>query len=137
MISIFEYIKLKDIKGTKVSKKEIDTVVDIMTAVFIHVLRYKKYKQISASEKRMKSSELDYNDIVNILNFYFNYDFSEKDIKRGGTIRNVVATRQYEINKLLNYYKFEFVYKGESIELNGKDLFQQYKEMIYQSVDLY
>lgn len=122
-------------KNTKVeSYKDIDydnpeDICNIYKAAFISIMKNKSYIEGPTFQKKVL--KIQYNDIIDILNDVFEYkniDYNEGKIKKGN-VWKIISNDKKAIQNLINRYTITFKY-DRSIELSGKKLKEEYKDII-------
>ena len=106
-----------------------DTIYSIIIATYLSIKRNKCWSEGPTFQKKIKYIE--YNDILNILNETFNYDFDEKDIKvKTGYIWKIVKQYLIPIQNMCNYHNVIVKINNEKITINYKDIDEEYKNIL-------
>jgi len=135
---ILEKLHLNKDMEIKTSIDSIDKVRDIIISVFLFVLITKSYKENSVFKKEIYWSKINYQDIINILNNHFKYNFSISDVdKKDGSIYKLIKEERNTIQNLVNGYTKSIYYNNEKLNMVGKELIEKYKEYIYKNKKLY
>jgi len=106
-----------------------DTIYNIIIAAYLSIKRNKCWTEGPTFQKKIKYIE--YNDILNILNKTFNYNFDEKDIKvKTGNIWKIVKQYLIPIQNMCNYHNAMVRINDERITVNYKDIDEKYKNIL-------
>ena len=141
MININNYIseKLhlnKDFESSEINN--IDKVKDIIIATYLCIMIYKIYKENSTFQKQIYWGRIDYEEIINILNNYFQYSFSMSDInRRDGDIFLLIKKHRRIIEWLVNRSRVTITFGNDSMHLSGRELYDEYYEYIDGNKKLY
>ncbi len=106
-----------------------DTIYNIIIAAYLSIKRNKCWVEGPTFRKTIKY--IKYDDILNILNENFNYDFDKKDIKvKTGYIWKIVKQYLVSIENLCNYYIVKVKINDEDIKIDYDDVDKQYKKIL-------
>lgn len=106
-----------------------DTIYNIIIAAYLSIKRNKCWVEGPTFQKKVKYIE--YDDILNILNETFSYDFDKKDIKvKTGYIWKIVKQYLIPIQNMCNYHNMVVKINDERISLNYKDIDKKYKTIL-------
>lgn len=115
----------KDIKLGKPKEAEI---YDIIIAAYLSIKRNESWQESSTFKKSIK--HIQYDDILNILNTYFDYDIDNNSIKRNGDITKTVRKNIKPLENMVNYYNAIFYINGERTVINYKDIDNKYENIL-------
>lgn len=115
----------KDIKLCKPKEAEI---YDIIIAAYLSIKRNESWQESSTFKKSIK--HIQYDDILNILNTYFDYDIDNDSIKRNGDITKTVRKNIKPLENMVNYYNAIFYINGERTVINYKDIDNKYENIL-------
>lgn len=123
------HIKDIDIKSPHNIFYNKDTIYNIIIAAYLSINRYKCWEEGPTFQKKIKY--IVYDDILNILNETFNYDFDKKDIKvKTGYIWKIVKQYLIPIQNMCNYHNAIVKINDERITINYKDIDEKYKNIL-------
>ena len=106
-----------------------DTIYNIIIAAYLSIKRNKCWEEGPTFQKKIKY--IKYDDILNILNKTFNYNFDEKDIKiKTGNIWKIVKQYLISIQNMCNYHNAMLRINNERITINYKDIDEKYKNIL-------
>lgn len=135
MKSILEYILEKLVINKHTKPKFLyyfdnkDTIYNIIIAAYLSIKRNKCWIEGPTFQKKIQY--IKYDDILNILNETFNYDFDKKDIKvKTGNIWKIVKQYLIQIQNMCNYHNVIVKINDENITINYKDIDEKYKKYI-------
>ena len=105
-----------------------DTIYNIIIATYLSIKRNKCWIEGPTFQKKIKY--IKYDDILNILNETFNYDFDKKEIKvKTGNIWKIVKKYLIPIQNMCNYHTVTEKINDEKITINYKDIDEKYKNI--------
>jgi hypothetical protein len=120
-------------KNTKVEPhidyENSEDICNIYKAAFISIMKNSSYFENMSFKKTL--SNIQYNDIIDILNDVFEYkniDYDEGKIKKGN-VWKIIHNDKKPIQNLVNGYTITFKY-DRNIELSGTKLLREYKDII-------
>ena len=123
------HIKDIDIKSPHNIFYDKDTIYNIIIAAYLSINRYKCWEEGPTFQKKIKY--IVYDDILNILNKTFNYDFDKKDIKaKTGYIWKIVKQYLIPIQNMCNYHNAIVKINNERITINYKDIDEKYNNIL-------
>ena len=123
------HIKDIDIKSPHNIFYDKDTIYNIIIAAYLSINRYKCWEEGPTFQKKIKY--IVYDDILNILNETFNYDFDKKDIKvKTGYIWKIVKQYLIPIQNMCNYHNAIVKINDERITINYKDIDEKYNNIL-------
>ena len=106
-----------------------DTIYNIIIAAYLSIKRNKCWEEGSTFQKKIKY--IQYDDILNILNETFNYNFDKKDIKvKSGYIWKIVKQYLIPIQNMCNYHNAMVRINDERLTVNYKDIDEKYKDIL-------
>jgi hypothetical protein len=127
----FIYEKLKINSNSKINSDELneDSIYNIIIAAYLSIKRLKCWIEGPTFQKKIKY--INYNDILNILNETFKYDFNEKDVKvKTGKVWKIVKQYLIPIQNMCNYYNAIVKINDEKITINYKDIDDKYRDIL-------
>ena len=130
MMTLKEYIS-ESLNINESLNDDKDTIYNIVIAAYLSIKRNKCWEEGSTFQKKIKYIE--YDDILNILNETFNYNFDKKDIKvKSGYIWKIVKQYLIPIQNMCNYHNAMVRINDERITINYKDIDEKYKNILNQ-----
>ena len=103
-----------------------DILIDSIKSAFISILKNRTYKQsTNCRYYNIKRSELDWKDIIEILNTEYNHNLDPEyaNENSNGDYKRVMRLFMSHIENLLNMHTVYINIGGERIELKGKDIY--------------
>ena len=103
-----------------------DILIDSIKSAFISIFKNVTYKLVSNGKYySIKRSELDWKDIIEILNTEYNHNLDPKyaDENSNGDYKRVMRLFMSHIENLLNMRTVYINIGDERIELKGKDIY--------------
>lgn len=137
MKNLLSYISEKLIfnKNTKAKYQNIDfnninedLLIDIIKSIFISVYKNRTYKVKGLSHYSIKRSEINWEDVIEILNTEYNHNVNpEYANDKNGELQKIARKCMDDIDKLinLNSIKMYFKEKNSYIILYGHDIYWQ------------
>ena len=102
----------------------IDLLIDSIKSIFISVYKNRTYKQQGISHYTIKRSEINWKDVIEILNTEYNHNLDpEYANENNGDFQKIMRVFLAGIEKLINMRTYSFNYGNERVELNGKDIY--------------
>lgn len=141
MKGISKYIteKFRISKNTKYNEKDIHSyegIVDIVIATFIHCEKDKLYKQANPAKNTKKTiylSKIFWSYIYYLLKRAFGYSNLEYTMVFASYLQDIIKINKENIEDLLNGKHIimkNIDNPSEKYYLDGKDLYEQYKDII-------
>ena len=115
-------------KDIKINSNKEATTYDIIIAAYLSIKRNKCWEEGSTFKRVVKY--IKYDDILDILNTYFNYNIDNDSIKRNGDIFKTVKEYKVTLNNLVNLYSATTLINNERIVINPKDIDNKYENIL-------
>lgn len=97
-------------------------LMDMLRATFISIMKNSSYKLRGLSTYVIKRNDVKYDDIINILNEYYHYNFNINDIKdKNNLLYQTLHNFLDPLDKLLNMKKIKV--KGFSNIVDGSKIY--------------
>ena len=130
-LNIYIYEKLKINSSSKIVTDELnqDIIYNIIIAAYLSIKRLKCWIEGSTFKKTIKY--INYNDILNILNETFKYNFNKDDIKiKSGKIWKIIKEYLKPIQNMCNNYNAIIKINDEKITINYKEIDEKYRNIL-------